>query len=355
MAPALQFWSRPDERKKGTVPPPCSGDRLNNEFAVWRKGEFAGFPIGRGCRGEGTGRRLRDAVLLDCGAACRNGKRGAAGTTTIGIARSQFGETIRRDRRALAQPTRGFRVRDLILPIFEHGVPGVLWLIAGYWVLQRFDDSALGFVGILMMLWGGFVKLGIVVLIYGFVLYAAAFRRQTFVYVNERRHIARVNGRIDRDLEAGQIGRAMDRLHGLLCAYPDNLMLRWRLAMFLQAEGRLVEAGRHLALMPDPGPEEQVAIAAFCKANGHDPFQIMRKAVRGFYGPDLPRGSQARLRDLHRAIDRPQDKASWLYHAVGRYIDWSFRSRPREALKRYSGALIELGVLAGLLVVFTLI
>ena len=231
----------------------------------------------------------------------------------------------------------------------------MLWLLAGYAVLQRFDGHAVGFAGVPMMLWGGFVKLGVLALIYGIALHAAAFYPDRFRHVAERRHIARVNARIDRDLEAVQIDRAMDRLHGLLCAYPDNLMLRWRLATFLQAEGRLAEAGRHLALMPDPGPDEKQAIAAFCKANGHDPFQIMRKAVRGFYGPDLPKESRERLRDLHQTIDRPQDRRSWLYHAVGAYVDWSFKSPWRTALKRYRGVSIELGLLAAVGLVFALV
>lgn len=202
-----------------------------------------------------------------------------------------------------------------------------------------------------MMLWGGLFHGIVLIGTYGFALYALLFRREWFASVAERRHIERVNRRIERDLETGEVDRAMDRLHGLLCSYPDNLMLRWRLAVHLIAEDRKAEAGRHLVLQSNTSEEEREAVAAFCTANGHDPFQILRKVVRGMNGADLPRTAREKLRDIHHAITRESDRASQLYYAVEQYLNHSFRSRFSVLQDEYRSSCVEMGLLLSVLLV----
>jgi len=75
-------------------------------------------------------------------------------------------------------------------------------------------------------------------------LYALTLHRDMFRFVAERRHIARINIRISREIEAGKVERAMDRLHGLISRYPDNMGLRRRLGIYLMDSGHHAEAGR---------------------------------------------------------------------------------------------------------------
>ncbi len=254
----------------------------------------------------------------------------------------------------LAQPTKNLRLPDLVAPFLEHGIMGVAWFLSGRWVLHSFNDSALGFVGAAMMLWAG-VKALILLATYGIALYAALFRRHWFGHVAERRHIARVNARITRDLEAGDVARAMDRMRGLLCAYPDNMGLRRRLAIYLMDAGQMAAAGRYIMLHPAPTAQEREAIRAFYKANGHDPFQILRKTVRGIRGPGLSRGSQRVLLRLYRSIDRPADRQSWLYRAVGRYLAYMLRPRAQVIWEDHRATVIETALLGSLMTAFVML
>ncbi|MDX8351109.1 DUF6584 family protein [Cognatiyoonia sp. IB215182] len=219
----------------------------------------------------------------------------------------------------LSRPTKVPRQRDLVAPLLTHGVTGAAWAVAGFWVLQAFNTSILGFIGALMLLWAGFKAL-ILLVIYGAALYALTLRQDMFRFVAERRHIARINTRITRDLEAGKVERAMDRLHGLISCYPDNMGLRRRLGIYLMEGGRHAEAGRFLILHPAPTEEERGAIRAFYHANGDDPFQILRKSIKGVSGAGLSKASQRVLLQLYAQVHRDADQRSWVYRAVGAYL-----------------------------------
>ena len=81
--------------------------------------------------------------------------------------------------------------------------------------------------------------------------------------------------RIEREIEAGDWGKARDRLHGLLVTYPDDLTLRRRLG---EVYGQLhypAMAGRYWYLEEDRTPEMDRACAAFERACGHDAAQIL--------------------------------------------------------------------------------
>jgi hypothetical protein len=81
--------------------------------------------------------------------------------------------------------------------------------------------------------------------------------------------------RIEREIEAGDWGKARDRLHGLLVTYPDDLTLRRRLG---EVYGQLhypAMAGRYWYLEEDRTPDMDRACAAFERACGHDEAQIL--------------------------------------------------------------------------------
>ncbi|MEO0930624.1 MAG: DUF6584 family protein [Pseudomonadota bacterium] len=254
----------------------------------------------------------------------------------------------------LATPTKALRHTDVLMPALTFGLTGAIWLITGLWVLKVYNNSGWGFLGAAMILWAGFKAL-LFLITYAIVIYAAAFQPKMFGAVAERRHIARVNARIIRDLETGEVSRAIDRIHGLLCQYPDNMGLRRRLGIYLMQEGRIAEAGRFLMLHPAPTAQERQAIGAFCEANGNDPYQIMRKALRGISGAGLSKQSQHVLQQLYRSIDREADKRAWLYRAVSAYLARAFPNPVADFWSRHRAMVIECAVFAVTLILLLIL
>jgi hypothetical protein len=81
--------------------------------------------------------------------------------------------------------------------------------------------------------------------------------------------------RIYSDIEAGDLGKARDRLHGLLYTYPNDLHIRellgdvyWRLQFPAMA-------GRYWYLTEVKGEHVETAKTAFEKSVGKDPTRIM--------------------------------------------------------------------------------
>ncbi|MCB1515914.1 MAG: hypothetical protein H6876_04560 [Hyphomicrobiaceae bacterium] len=264
----------------------------------------------------------------------------------------QLSEAIRRTQSSLANPTKGIRGADLLSPLFEHALTAAFFLAVGYWIFRTYDESVVGFVGVVMMLWGGLFKGIILFGIYGFALFALLFKRDWFAHVAERNHIRKVESRITKDLEEEREASADDRLHGLLCAYPDNMHLRRSLAARMIKRDELIAAGKLLALHPSPTRIELAAIHMFCKSNGHDPFQIMRKAIKGVGGPHLSTESRLKLHDLHRAITREADKNAWQWRAVDQYLNNTLlKTKWRYLVDDYRHSMLELLIAAAIFVV----
>lgn len=298
-------------------------------------------------------------------------------------------EQISRNRQGLSAEDKKLTLWRLIEPGLLHGIGLCIYLAGGYWVFTSFNESFLGFLGVVMLLWAA-LKALIVLAIYGFVIFALLFRQSWFANTVERRLMKRLKVRMDRDIETGKVNRAMDRAHGMLCRYPHHGALRRRLASLLIAEDRLADAGRHLIYLPDLMEIEKQAVAAFCKANGHDPFQILRKSLKGLrlaglnpweeheqvlaslpkdhplreevesYDPEnhytywvdeadtLPRSALAMMKELHGGIEHENEQNSRLYRNLPVYFSYKERSRVRAFLQTNRNSLIDIAI--GLLV-----
>lgn len=99
--------------------------------------------------------------------------------------------------------------------------------------------------------------------------------------------------KIQCDLEAGNFGKARDRLHGLLSSYPNNLDIRRRLGLVYWDLKYPVNAGRYWYLQETKTPEMIKACKEFEENCGNHPFQILRSLK--FKGDINQIGEHARL------------------------------------------------------------
>lgn len=98
--------------------------------------------------------------------------------------------------------------------------------------------------------------------------------------------------RVQHDLETGDLGKARDRLEGLLVGYPDHVELRARLGEIYWRLLLPVEAGRCWYLEPNKSPEMLRAVAAFEARHGGDPGKIARALHLRVEPESLPAGSR---------------------------------------------------------------
>jgi len=80
---------------------------------------------------------------------------------------------------------------------------------------------------------------------------------------------------IERDIENGDLGKARQRLHGLVSSYPDDLSLRRRLGEVYAALRYPAMAGRYWYLEEEKTAAMAAACAAFERSCGNDPLQIL--------------------------------------------------------------------------------
>jgi hypothetical protein len=139
---------------------------------------------------------------------------------------------------------------------------------------------------------------------------------------------AETRRKIEKELENGDLGKARDRLHGLISSYPDDLELRrllgdvyWRL-QFPEM------AGRYWYLEERQNDEMQEACRRFEHKFGNDPMRMLY-AIR--YKGDLERiqdTHQGRvLLDLHQKAQQKhpwykefQQKSSARYRELGEHL-----------------------------------
>jgi hypothetical protein len=82
--------------------------------------------------------------------------------------------------------------------------------------------------------------------------------------------------KIERDIAAGDLGKARHRLHGLLATFPRDLSLRRRLGDLYALLHEPAMAGRYWYLEESPSPAMEAACRTFERSCGDDPVQILR-------------------------------------------------------------------------------
>lgn len=147
--------------------------------------------------------------------------------------------------------------------------------------------------------------------------------------------------RVRRDIENGNLGKARDRLHGLILAHPNDLSLRSMLADVYRRLQFPEMAGRYWYLEEHRTAEMEQAVGVFERSVRNDPLELLcRLKFRGEDG-QLPEPARARLEVLRRESLR-------LY---GQYPRYGAKSEPKWEPHRQIGGplgdLVPIGCLVG--------
>ena len=144
--------------------------------------------------------------------------------------------------------------------------------------------------------------------------------------------------RAAKDVERGELGRARDRLQGLLAAYPEELEIRRRLGEIYWSLQYPERAGCYWYLLPSDRPEMETAKRAFARQYGGNPWAMLKaihynggiESVRGTYAGDAlhdladrahlsPSRLEAVLRKREPGRPLPPPAQSW----SGRVLGWA--------------------------------
>jgi len=101
--------------------------------------------------------------------------------------------------------------------------------------------------------------------------------------------------RVESDVASGDLGKARDRLHGLIATYPDDVSLRPRLASIYWKLQYLHMAGCYWFLEENQTNESRQAVALFEKHCGGDPRIIWHHLKFRGDPETLPPYARARL------------------------------------------------------------
>ncbi len=85
--------------------------------------------------------------------------------------------------------------------------------------------------------------------------------------------------KVEYDITNGNLGKARDRLHGLINTYPNDLKLREKLGAIYWQLKQPAMAGRYWYLIDAKTPEMKAAQAAFQNAFGNNPL-LMLQAIK---------------------------------------------------------------------------
>ncbi|MFC0187145.1 DUF6584 family protein [Fictibacillus aquaticus] len=111
--------------------------------------------------------------------------------------------------------------------------------------------------------------------------------------------------RIEHDIANGDLGKARDRLHGLLSTYPNNLKIRRKLGdIYYQLQDPAM-AGRYWYLEEEKTPEMTAACEKFERAHGQDPKYMLRALKYN--------GNHKKIDDLRNEAGEENTPADWLF------------------------------------------
>jgi hypothetical protein len=136
--------------------------------------------------------------------------------------------------------------------------------------------------------------------------------------------------KVENDIKDGDLGKARDRLHGLLVSYPDNLELRKRLGDIYWRLQIPDMAGRYWYLEENKDGIMAAACHRFEKQFNSDPVNILLALkFRGNFDRISDACPGQILLDLHQ---KAKEKHSW-------YED--FRNKSRLKYHRYNEKTVE--------------
>jgi len=116
--------------------------------------------------------------------------------------------------------------------------------------------------------------------------------------------------RIEKDIAAGNLGKARDRLHGLIVSCPEDLSLRSRLAEIYWRLQYPAMAGRYWYLEEQRTEEMRQAVAEFEQECGNEPWLIATRQKIRFEPEGLAPGhAQDRLTELTDRCKRKYGQA----------------------------------------------
>ncbi len=155
--------------------------------------------------------------------------------------------------------------------------------------------------------------------------------------------------RIEREIASDDLGKARDRLHGLIATYPYNLSLRQRLGDVYWALHHPAMAGRYWYLVEDKSAQMTAACDAFERSCGNSLLQILL-ALKFRGNPECLADEYAarRLLDLQAEV---QDEYNY-------FIDFQRQGADRFEWvpgRRLSTRLAEAGCVALVLVAMALL
>ena len=199
-----------------------------------------------------------------------------------------------------------------IEPFIENVIIGLLFVLIGLHIQDEPRNKIVGFIGIIAILWGGFkILLGLI--IYGISLWFLLFKPESFVNINRKRIVKRVLKRMQKDKELGDLRKAKDRLHGLICSYPNYLKIKFELAEIYLLEKDFVNAGRYLFLKAKQDKEERFYVKEFEKSLGENPFQILRSISEpSKIDLEFVKRSKSRISGLINNVKIESEKKSWI-------------------------------------------
>lgn len=135
-------------------------------------------------------------------------------------------------------------------------------------------------------------------------------------------------GAIEADIASSDLGKARDRLHGLIATYPNDLALRLKLGQVYWQLQHPAMAGRYWYLEEGESPTMTAACQAFERSCGDDPVKVLH-ALKF-------RGDIELIRDAFagRKLLELQARAAEDY---GYTIEFGKRGRERYIYTRWAG------------------
>ncbi|PPK84761.1 hypothetical protein CLV84_3924 [Neolewinella xylanilytica] len=110
--------------------------------------------------------------------------------------------------------------------------------------------------------------------------------------------------RIDKDLKRGLVSKAIDRSHGFIRAYPNNLEFRRKLGEIYFQVGRIDKAGLYWLLIEDDDPRIKEAVSLYLESINGSGYKALRDLK--FYGEEnrLPDGVKHLLSSLQTKAEK---------------------------------------------------